>query len=49
VYCSISREGLGLLEKLDPLVEKATEESFRMLKPAETLGLIEILEKIRIV
>lgn len=47
VYCFITKPGLALLVKLDPLVEDSARRAFAHLSKAEIQTLLKILEKIR--
>lgn len=47
VYCFITEEGLGVLERLDPAVEQLARRLMQHLSAAQMKVLNEILEKIR--
>lgn len=47
VYCFITREGLELLKRMDPIVEAGAKRAMSKVSKNEIQTLLEILEKIR--
>ena len=47
VRCSITPLGLGLLESLEEVVARSTEESLQGLRPREVQSVIRLMDKVR--